>query len=59
MRSCNLACAMSRATISVPDRLSRVLIGYCDSIRRISSIGRDRSIRTTSPPKVFPSISGR
>ena len=35
---------MSRATISVPDRLSLVLIGYCDRVRRISSIGRDRSI---------------
>ncbi len=41
---------MSRATISGPVRLSRVLIGYCDRVRRISSIGRARSIGTTAPP---------
>ena len=43
---------MSRATISGPVRLSRVLIGYCDRVRRISSIGRVEIDRTTSPPSV-------
>ncbi len=50
---------MSRATMSVPVSDTRVLIGYCDSVRRISAIGRLRSMRTTSPPSFASSISGR
>ena len=47
-RSWILACAMSRATTSGPVSESRVLTGCCESVWRISDIGRFRSIRTTS-----------
>ena len=40
------ACAISRATISVPLRLRRVLIGYCERISRTLSIPSSRSIST-------------
>src|SRR5262245_14203575 len=50
---------MSRATTSGPVSESLVLIGYLDSSARISSIGADRSILTTSPSSSSASVSGK
>ena len=50
---------MSRATTIGPVSASRVLIGYLDSSARISAIGRDRSIRTTSSASSAAAGSGR
>ena len=50
---------MSRATTSGPVSDSLVLIGYFDSSARISLIGRDRSILTTSSSSSSSSVSGR
>ena len=50
---------MSRATTSGPVSASRVLTGYLVSSARISSIGRFRSIATTSPSSSAASRSGR
>src|SRR5512145_2693597 len=59
MRSFSFACAMSRATMSVPLSESRVLIGCFESVARISLIGRVRSISTTSPGSSWSVGSGR
>ena len=50
---------MSLATTSGPVSDSRVRTGYRVSSARISSIGRFRSIATTSPSSSAPSNSGR
>ena len=42
-----------------PDKDSRVLIGYFDSVARISLIGRARSMFTHSPPSSSWLGSGR
>ncbi len=49
----------SRATIMVPVSDSRVLIGYFESVARISFIGWLRSIFTTSPPSFDVSTVGQ
>ena len=43
-----LACAISRATIKVPFKFKRVLIGYLDNSATISAIGRFKSILTAA-----------
>ena len=58
-RSCSLAWAMSRATTNGPVSETRVFTGYFDSVARMSSIGRLRSIFTTSPPRMPSVVSGR
>src|SRR5258705_374959 len=50
-RSLIFACAMSRATTSVPFSSSRVLIGYRDTVARISFIGWRGSLDNASPPR--------
>src|SRR6185437_3133617 len=54
-----LACAMSRATTSGPVSATRVRTGYLVSSALISSIGRVRSMATTSPSDSAASKSGR
>ena len=58
-RSAILAWAMSLATTSGPVSDSRVRTGYRVSPARISSIGRFRSIATTSPSSSSSAGSGR
>ena len=58
MRALSFACAMSRATMIVPLRLSRVDTGYCESFLQISAIGSLRSIFTALPSPAFLNSSG-
>ena len=50
---------MSRATIIGPDSESRVLMGYCDKVRRMSAMGWFRSIFTTWALKSAGLTGGR
>lgn len=57
--TCSFACAMSRATTSVPVRLSRVLTGHCDSCSLILDMGWFRQICSAGVGVVQAAMWGR
>mmetsp|Transcript_32903 Transcript_32903/g.93528 ORF Transcript_32903/g.93528 Transcript_32903/m.93528 type:complete len:219 (-) Transcript_32903:743-1399(-) len=56
---CSSACAMSLATMMVPERETRVRMGYFERSARTSGIGRLRLIFTTSSLSCSSLTSGR